>query len=79
MKVFFSLIWRGWKKLAHGLGIVNTRILLTLTYFIILAVAALIGFALRADLLDRRMRKEATYWHKREHADVTLDTCRRQF
>jgi hypothetical protein len=79
MKAFFSLIWRGWKKFAHGLGIVNTKILLTLTYFIIMAIAAIIAYLVRADLLDRRMRKEASYWRKRERVDISIDACRRQF
>ena len=79
MKAFFSLIWRGWKKFAHGLGIVNTKILLTLTYFSIMAIAAIIAFLVRADLLDRRMRKEASYWRKREPVDESLAACRRQF
>jgi hypothetical protein len=79
MKKFFSLIWRGWKKLAHGLGIVNTRILLTITYFIIIAIAALVSRLFGADLLDRRAKKKDSYWHDREHVNIDLESARRQF
>lgn len=79
MKKILSLIWRGWKKLAHGLGIVNTRILLTLAYFVIIAIAAIISRLFGADLLDRRMKKKDSYWHQREHVEVTLESARRQF
>ena len=54
IKKFFSLIWRGWKKFAHVLGIINTRILLTVSYFVIFAFACYYRLR-RKDLLDRRM------------------------
>lgn len=79
MKAFFSLIWRGWKKFAHVLGIVNTRILLTITYFIVVAVAAIIARVTGRDLLDRRMTPRDTYWRERDQAPVDLESCRRQF
>ena len=79
MKKILSLVWRGWKKFAHGLGIVNTKILLTLTYFLILSVISVIGRLFGADLLDRRMKPKPSYWHKREPADNSIEAGRRQF
>ena len=79
MKKFFKLIWRGWKAFAHVLGIVNTRILLTLTYFIIIALASIVGWITRRDLLDRRMTPGTSYWRERHASDVSLEGCRRQF
>lgn len=79
IKQFFSLLWRGWKKFAHILGIVNTRILLTLTYFIIFAVASMFVLASRADLLDRKMEKKPSYYRNREPFKDTLATVKRQF
>jgi len=76
---FFSLLWRGWKKFAHVLGMVNTRILLTVTYFIIFAVVAIGVLLSRADLLDRKMEKKPTYYRSREPFKDTLQTVRRQF
>lgn len=79
IKKFFSLIWRGWKKFAHVLGIVNTRILLTVSYFVIFAIASLITMFARKDLLDRRMTRAATYYRDHEPIHASLETARRQF
>ena len=79
MKKVFSLVWRGWKKFAHVLGIVNTKILLTVSYFVIIALVSLITKVFRADLLDRRLRPQPSYWHDRERLAVDLESCRRQF
>jgi hypothetical protein len=79
MKKFFSLIWRGWKKFAHVLGIINTRILLTVSYFVIVAVASLITKITGKDLLDRRMKPAQTYYSEHEPIQATLEASRRQF
>jgi hypothetical protein len=79
MKKVLSLVWRGWKKFAHVLGIVNTKILLTLSYFVIIALVSIISKILRADFIDRRLRPQPSYWHDREQLPVNLESCRRQF
>jgi hypothetical protein len=79
MKKILLLLWRGWKKFAHALGIVNTKILLTLTYFLVLSVISIVGRLFRADLLDKKMISKQSYWHKREPVDVSIEAGRRQF
>jgi len=79
MKKVLSLLWQGWKKFAHVLGIVNTKILLTVTYLVIIAVVAVFSRLFGADLLDRRMKPRPSYWHDREAADTSLEAVRRQF
>ncbi len=79
MKAFFSLLWRGWKKFAHVLGIINTKILLSITYFIMMGLISTIGRLFGADLLDRRMKPKESYYHERENLPSTLEACRRQF
>jgi len=79
MKRFFLLIWRGWKAFAHGLGVVNTHILLTVTYFVILALGSLISRLFGADLLGKRLKAKSSYWHRREPVDISLDACKHQF
>ena len=59
------LLWKGWKKFAHVLGIVNRYILLTVFYFLIVNLVNLFTRLFRVDLLDRRMRPAATYWHEK--------------
>jgi hypothetical protein len=79
IKKVLSLIWRGWMKFAHILGYINTRILLTVTYFVIFAIAGIIRFFARADLLDRKMNRQPTYYRNREPFKDTIQTVRRQF
>jgi hypothetical protein len=79
MKRFLSLLWTGWKKFAHVLGIVNTKILLTLSYFLIMAVAAIAARILGKDLLDRKITPGKTQWQTRDNLPVDLETSRRQF
>lgn len=59
------VLWKGWKKFAHGLGVVNRYVLLTLFYFVVVNVVNLVLRLLRIDLLDRRMRPASTYWRER--------------
>ena len=79
IKQFLSLLWRGWKKFAHVLGIVNTRILLTITYFIMFAFAWLFITLRRADLLDRKIDQSPSFYRHREPFKDTLETVRRTF
>ena len=79
IKSFFGLLWRGWKKFAHVLGIVNTRVLLTISYFIIMALAWLGTRIARADLIDRRMTPKPSFYHPRAPMKPTLETAKRQF
>lgn len=67
------------EKFAHILGVVNTRILLTVTYFILFAVAFIAIVFSRADLLDRKMEKKPSYYRTREPFKDTLQSVRRQF
>jgi hypothetical protein len=79
MKKFLSLIWRGWKKFAHTLGVVNTKILLTITYFVMIALVSVFSRIFGADFLDKRMKRKLSYWRGREPVDASLDSCRHQF
>ncbi|MFQ5599406.1 MAG: hypothetical protein ACE5G2_02500 [Candidatus Krumholzibacteriia bacterium] len=56
-------LWAGWKKFAHGLGVFNRWLLLTLFYWVIVDVVNLFLRLFRIDLLDRRLRAVPTYWH----------------
>lgn len=51
-----------WEKLGHILGVVNTYILLTLVYFLVLTP---LGMAMRLfgkDILKLKRNKQDTYW-----------------
>lgn len=66
----FKVLYRGWMKIAHAIGKVNTLLLLTIFYFLILGIAKLIVLILRKDLLGLR-QKGSSYWKERK--DFTLD------
>ena len=73
-----ALVWpralapveRGWSLFAHALGWVNTRILLAVVFFIVLAPVALVMRAVGKDPLERRRdRRRPTYWRPRDPAE----------
>ena len=74
---FLKLLWAGWKKFAHGLGVVNRYVLLTLFYFLMVNGVHVVLRILRRDLLDRRMQTVPSYWHER--AQQQPKTYRHQF
>ena len=52
-----------WMKLAHVMGFVMTRVILTVTYVLIVVPTGLIFKLLGKDLLDRKLDQKATsYW-----------------
>jgi saxitoxin biosynthesis operon SxtJ-like protein len=74
-----ALVWpralapveRGWSLLAHALGWINTRILLAIVFFVVLAPIALVMRAVGKDPLERRRdRRLSTYWRTREPAEA---------
>ncbi len=61
---------RGWSLLAAALGFVNTRILLAIVFFVVLAPIALVLRLVGKDPLERRRdRNRPTYWRTREPAE----------
>jgi len=73
----FRQIWKGWKKIAHRLGVWQTNLLLTLVYFLIIPVFALIAGRKRLRLkLDR---DAATYWEDVKPLPSTLEEATRPF
>ena len=80
MKKFFLELKRLWLKFAHALGWFNTRLLLGVTYFTIIAIPSLIVLLLRKDLLHKRMAKNsATYWEEKPKQSHTPENASRQF
>ena len=72
-------IWAFWKRFAHRLAIIQTTIILTLFYFLMIGIFALAAKLLRKDLLDKRWRKNKSFWKEKEKMLATLEAARRQF
>jgi hypothetical protein len=70
---------KGWLRFAWILARVNTTILLTLIYFVIMAPVNLIVRLSRTDLLGRRIGSEKSFWQEPEGKCDDLEHCRRQF
>ncbi len=79
MKRVLRVIWNGWKKFAHALGVFNTKVILTILYFTIIGFAGLIVKLTRRDLLDRRFDEKGTLWKTHEDIVPDLEHAKRQF
>lgn len=74
-----STLYRWWMQFARALAFVNTRIILTLVYVLLLAPVALLLRLMGKDYLDRRLGGEESYWKAKESVDPTLEQSKRQF
>ena len=80
MKKLISRIKDGWMYFARTLGRVNTIILLTLVYVVIIGPMALLVKILRKDLLQKKMNSTLTsYWRGRASNEPTIERHKYQF
>ena len=79
MKRILKHIWSGWKKFAHALGVFNTKVILTLFYFLVIGIAAVFARIFGKDLLDRKFVDADPLWKIREPLLPNLEEARRQF
>lgn len=75
--------WRtfyvGWMRFAHVLGIINTTLLLTLVYLLVVLPTRAIWWVLRKDPLMVRKTNLASMWLAREQDEPSLDERRHPF
>jgi hypothetical protein len=80
MKSFFRTIKRVWLLFAQILGKVNTILLLSLIYLVVIGIMSLIVRLFRKDLLRKEMDfDQESYWQTRETSEQTLDRYKYQF
>jgi len=73
----FRQIWEGWKKIAHKLGVIQTNILLTVLYFLIIPIFALIAGKKRLRL---KLDPAATsYWEDVKPLSNSIEDAGRPF
>ena len=64
-------VQRGWMKIGHGLGWINTRILLSILFFIVLTPIRFFLWISKKDLLDQKIdQSKITYWINRESKTI---------
>jgi len=74
-KVFHRL----WYRLAFALGWVNSRILLTIIYFLMFLPYGILSRLFGRDPLGLRGERRMSYWHKREKTRQTPEQFERLF
>lgn len=68
-----DLIVKGWYKLAHILGWINTRILLSLIFYLFLFPIALLAKLSQKDHLKLRKKKRESLFVERDHLYTKKD------
>ena len=74
---FLRTAWERWKKIARAIGVVQTRILLVVFYFIFVLPLGLF-MRLRGDPLHFK-EPHGSNWTPHRNQDANLETARRQF
>lgn len=75
MKVL-RVITRVWKRFAHALGRIQTAVVLSLVYFLVVPPFALIRLK---DPLRRRRLAGPTFWEPMEGVDTTPEEAERRY
>lgn len=80
MKIFLKKIWEGWKKVAIVIGRVNTVIIMTVFYFLIIAPIGLIFRLFGWDPLQvrKKQRLKGSNWKKIADSEPDIETMSRQ-
>ena len=71
---------RGWMAFAHRLGLIQTAILLSLAYVLVIGpTSILLRVVGRRDLLELHGTKAASYAHPKRPIPTDRERCERQF
>ncbi|OGC88019.1 MAG: hypothetical protein A2142_04440 [candidate division Zixibacteria bacterium RBG_16_48_11] len=76
---FWSRVWLKWKALALRIARVQTSVLLSLFYFTIFGLYALILRLLGRDLLDKKWRQHKSFWKDRDKQAIDFESAKHQF
>ena len=73
-------VYVAWMKFAFLLGWVNTRILLSVIFFLLLAPVGLVSRLFGRDSLDQRISPQTnSYWKPRQPQSAVREHCERQY
>jgi hypothetical protein len=74
---FMRAAWAHWKKIAHAVGVVQTRVLMVIFYFIAVLPIGLV-MRLAGDPLHLK-RPARGNWTPHRHQEPSVDRARQQF
>ncbi|GBD94701.1 hypothetical protein BMS3Abin05_02313 [bacterium BMS3Abin05] len=72
-------IWRLWKKFAHAWGVVNTFVLLSVTYIVLIGPVGLVLKLFGRDILNKKGSLEKSPWVIRKPEDDSYNTYKHPF
>jgi hypothetical protein len=72
-------LYRLWMRLGHALSWVNTRVLLGVTYFLVMMPIGVARRLLGRDPLDRRLGDRDSYWMTRDRPSDARRSMERRF
>lgn len=79
MKEFFKKLWNVWKKIAHTIGRFNTKVILTVFYFLVAGPVCALMKLFRADPTGRRRVSSDSFWKDHEAVEDHFESARRLF
>ncbi|HEX9913234.1 MAG TPA: hypothetical protein VGB01_08315 [candidate division Zixibacteria bacterium] len=80
MRSFLNKLWSGIKACSKKVAYVQSIIILTLFYFVILGLFSIFLRFLGKDLLNKKWKdKKKSFWIKKEKIEINLENARRQF
>ncbi len=79
LKLIGSWLYKGWMAFARGLAVVNTTLILTIVYLLLIGPSWLIMKIRGKDLLERKAGAGSTFWKEKEPIKHTLEQSKRQF
>lgn len=81
-KGFWSVVYDGWLLFAELVGRFNTKIIVSIIYFLLVSIAWLLtSTCLKKQLLDRafRIAQKSAWVEKNDETPLTVDKLRHQF
>jgi hypothetical protein len=69
--------WERWRKIAHSIGTVQTRLLLIAFYFVVVCPLGL-AMRLSGDRLHLKLTSQS-HWSPHPYEKASVETARRQF
>lgn len=73
------MLYKGWMAFARALAVINTTLILSLVYFLLIGPSWLVMKLRRKDLLDRYEGSAPTFWKPKVPINHTMEQSRRQF
>jgi hypothetical protein len=79
LRTIGNLIYKWWMRFARVLAFVNTMVILTIFFVLIIGPIAIVLKIARVDFLQRKFDSSLSYWKSRENAEHTLENAARQY